>query len=275
MSATIEKVVGSRRSRLATIDAAIEADEQALDAGRSKLVELVAAEHEAVRESKRKDPTASPYALRAPAQLLREEREKLDRSLGGLERGLEALRSQRVAADGEQAARELKERAGEARDLKQRERELRISAAKAYAQLVARWNELASVLEDRSSLVATVGSEQLVHRVGIFDPEAVAMWESVAGFAVEPVPTTFAAFLDEAIEATTGERPGEGDEGIAELNRWRATQGLAADVRHITSSARELAESYPDLRGEIREAEVSGVPIRKVGNSEPPWPTAA
>ncbi len=132
------------------------------------------------------------------------------------------------------------------------------------------------MLEERSSLVATVvGREQPALRVGIFDSEAVATWETVAGYAVEPVPTTFGAFLDEAIEATTGERPGEADEGIAELNRYRATQGLPAEVRPVTPAARELAECYEDLRGEIREAEVSGAQIRRVASSEPPWPEAA
>ncbi|MFL5934983.1 MAG: hypothetical protein ACJ75Q_00550 [Gaiellaceae bacterium] len=275
MSATIEKVVGARRSRLAIVDEALAADEEALERARARFVQLAADEEAAVRESKRKDPGASPYALRAPAQLLRDEREKLERTISGLERGIEALKSERVEAAAEQAARELRERAEEARDLTAREREARIAAAKAFKTFVERWNGLVDVLSRKSELVATVGREQLVAQVGIFDRDAVETWKQVAGFLVEPVPVDLEGFLDEAIEATTGERPGEGDEGIAELNRYRATQGLAPEVRHVTPAARELADTYPDLRGEIRTAAVSGAAIRRSASAEPPWPSEA
>jgi hypothetical protein len=271
-------VIGARRSRLAIVDAALASDEEALKAARRKLVELAAAEDEAVRESKRKDPTASPYALRSRAQLLRDEREKLSRSLDGMERGLEALKSERVEAAAEQAARELRERADEARDLQAKEREARIAAAKAFATFVERWNALAEVLSRKSELVATVDRKQLVAQVGIFDRDAVKTWGRVAGFLVEPVPVDLEGFLAEALATTTGERPDEIEDavGLAELNDFRRRNALPLETRSASPSAKELADCWPDLRdGKIATAQVEGAPIRRVRSSEPPWPSEA
>jgi hypothetical protein len=275
MAATIEKVVGAGRSRLAKIDEGIAADEAKVEAARRKLVELAAAEDAAVAEVKRKDPLANPYKLREPAQELRAEREKLERSLDGLEKGLAVLKSDRVAAAAEQAARELAERTAEARDLVQRWREARLAAGKAFAALVERWNALAEVLERKSALVLTVAGEQLVDRVGVFNHEVLEKWAQVAGFAVTPVPVDLRGVLEEAIEASTGERPGEEQAGLAEMNRHRATLGLAAETRPVSASARELAEAYPDLRGEIRTAQVNGAEIRRSAEPELPWPGEA
>src|SRR4051812_5555973 len=109
MATTVEKVTDARRSRLAIVDGAIEQDEHALADARQKFVELAAAEDHAVFEAKKKNPTASPYGLRSPAQLIRDEREKLERTIEGLEKGLIALQSERAPAAAEQAARELAE----------------------------------------------------------------------------------------------------------------------------------------------------------------------
>jgi hypothetical protein len=286
MSTTVEKVVGARRSRLARIDQAIEKDEAALEAAQRKLVELAAAEDEAVRESKRKEPSESPYKLRSPAHLLRDEREKLDRTLSGLEKGLAALRAERVSADAEQAGRELAERTTEARNLRQKEREARMAAAKAFVALAERWNALADVLSQRSVVRTEVAREQLLHRVGLFDREAITNWEQVADYLVSPVPTTLVRFIDETIEAALGERTDvEAEhEAVREINRRR--RALAArnpgggdDLPMIPEPVipvDPLHELVPDLRGEVREAAVSGVEVRRSTMPEPtPWPGAA
>jgi hypothetical protein len=120
-----------------------------------------------------------------------------------------------------------------------------------------------------------VGAEQLAEKIGIFDRAVVERWEQVARFLVEPVPTTFAGLLEEAREATTGTRPDDDAEGLAELNRYRATHSLAAEVRHVSPSERELVDCWPDLRGEIATAEVSGASIRRAQVEEVPWPDRA
>jgi hypothetical protein len=282
MSATIEKVVGARRSRLATIDAAIEQDEQALEAARRKFVELAEAEDAAVFESKRKNPTASPYALREPAQLIRDEREKLERTILALEKGLVALQSERVAAAGEQAGRELGERTDEARSLTRREREKRMAAAKAFAALVDHWNDLAEILTARSALLAQVAGERLVEGVGIFDHETIAAWEAVAGYIVEPVPTSFRVFIDELLEAALGERTDVEAEHAAvdEINARRramaATNPGGVDDLPLMPKpvipVEPLHELVPDLRGEVRKADVTGVATRRLATPEPPMP---
>jgi hypothetical protein len=272
MSATLEKAKPARRSRLEIVDEALAKDEAALEAARAKFVELAAAEDAAVAEAKHADPAASPYTLRSPAQLIRDEREKLDRTIAGLERGIVALKSERVAASAEQAARELSERTKEARRLADRERELRREAGEVFAALVERWNLLADCLGERSALVSSVALEQLIERVGIFDREARERWQEAAAFVVEPVPTTLAALLDEAFTATMG-ADRDPDEGLDELNQHRARHGLPAEVRHVSPSTRELAAAYPDLRGEVRTAEVSGVAIRR--SAGPGWPDQA
>lgn len=285
MAATIEKVVGARRSRLAKIDEGIAADEAKVEEARRKLVELAAEEDAAVAAAKRKDPLANPYKLREPAQELRAEREKLERSLDGLEKGLAVLKSDRVAAAGEQAARELGERTAEGRDLVQKEKEARLAAARTFAELVERWGVLADVLTRKSALVAQVGGEQLVERVGIFDREAIAAWEAVSDYVVTPVPTTLAAFVDELLEASTGERTDVEAEhaAIDELNARREHgsrfPGTADDLPLIFKpaiQANPLHELVPDLRGEVARAEVSGVEVRRSAPAEEaPWPERA
>lgn len=54
---------------------------------------------------------------------------------------------------------------------------MRLNPAAVFASLVERWNELADLLSERSALVASVGSDQLIERVGIFDREARTHWD--------------------------------------------------------------------------------------------------
>jgi hypothetical protein len=168
MSATAAKAMG-RRSRLARIDEGIDQREAKLAEAWREIVELAGREKEAAAEALRRDPSKSAYALRSPAHELKRKRLELEKGIGVLEQEIALLRSDRVAADSEQAARELGERTEEARDLVQREREARLAAGKAFAAFVACWNDLAEVLSKRSELLATVAGEQLLERIGIFD----------------------------------------------------------------------------------------------------------
>jgi hypothetical protein len=122
----------------------------------------------------------------------------------------------------------LAERTNAAKRLAERERDLRREAGEAFAELVTRWNALADLLSERSVLVSGVALEQLVERVGIFDREARERWQEAAAFVVEPVPATLAALIDEAFTATLG-ADRDPDEGLDELNRHRARQGLPAE----------------------------------------------
>jgi hypothetical protein len=294
-----------RRPRLQVVDEALAADEAALEAAHEKISELTVAEQEAVRASKVKDPTASPYKLGSPAQTARAEREKLERSLAGIEAGIVALQSERETAAREQAARQLVDRIEVARDLQAREREARIAAGKVFAKLAERWGQLAATLTERSALVEQVRHERLLEAVGA-DTEAAARWEQVAGYVVEPVPTSFAAFVDELLDAALRDRrdvKAERDEIDAQNLRRRAfSQNVRLDPEGNPVKPREddpgpnpgrdllpplaypapppkheqeLAELVPDLRGEVQEAKVSGAPIRRRDSREGPWGEAA
>jgi hypothetical protein len=119
------------------------------------------------------------------------------------------------------------------------------------------------------SRAAEVVRDQLIERVGIFDREARQRWDEAAAFTVEPVPVDLRSFIDEALASTTGERPDDDDQGsLAVLNRQRTALGLVPEQRHVSAAARELADCYPDLRGEVRRAEVSGAPIRRSAGPE-------
>jgi hypothetical protein len=282
-----------RRPRLQVVDEALAADGAALEAARGKISELTIAEDEAVRESKRKDPTANAYKLGSPAQTARAEREKLERSLAGIEAGIAALRAERETAAREEAARYLVDRIEEARDLQAKEREARLAAGKAFGQLAETWNKLAAVLSERNELAARVRHERLLEAVGA-ETEAAARWEQAAGYVVEPVPTTFAAFLDELLEAALRDRrdleaeradidaqnlrrrafsqnvrlgpdgepvkPPEGDSGP---NPGRDLLPPLAYPAPVSKHEQELAEAVPDLRAAVAKAEISGVPIRR------------
>jgi chromosome segregation ATPase len=233
MPATVEKVLGAKRSRLARIDEGIEAREAKLAETRREIVELAGREQEAAAEALRRDPSKSAYALRSPAHELKRKRLELEKSVSVLEQELALLNSDRVAADAEQAARELGERTNEGRNLTQKEREARSACAKTFVQLVERWGALAEVLEQRSELRSTVAGERLIERLGIFDREAREAWDAVADYLVEPVAVDLRGLIDEFFESVLGARPEDDAEGLAELNRHRARYALAAEVRTI------------------------------------------
>jgi hypothetical protein len=281
MSAVAEKIKAVRSTRLERIDAAIAEDEGKLAATEARIAELVAAEDEGVAETKRKDPSANAYQLGSAAQTARSEREKAERSVEGLTKGLFALRAERVLAARQEAARRLAAAIEEGRDLLARERDVRLAAGKAFAELAERWNALADVLEKRSELHSRVRLEQLLETVGS-DTEVAARWETVGHYAVEPVPTSFATFVDELLEAAFDQRTDVEAEFLAvdEINARRramaATNPGGADdlppVPRPVIPEEPLHELVPDLRGEVRKADVSGVDTRRLATPEPPWP---
>jgi hypothetical protein len=205
-------------------------------------------------------------------------REQLDRAIAGLEKGIVALKSERVAASAEQATRELSERTKEARRQAERERELRREAAAAFAELVGYWNALAELLSERSTLAAQVAGERLLERGRIFDRTARERWEAAARFVVEPVPVDLRGFLAELLEASTGERTDVEAEhrAVDELNARRraiaaTNPGGDTDLPPLPYPVIEpdpLRELVPDLRGQVATAEVSGAPIRRSSGPE-------
>jgi hypothetical protein len=274
MSATIEKPRAGKRSRVAALEAAIEDRRQKVAAALREIADLAGREDQAAAESLRADPARSAFAVRSPASELRRKRAELEKSVANFEKELTLLGGELGAASAEEAAQELMERAKRAKQLAERERTLRREAGEAFAALVERWNALADLLTERSALAVEVAGEQLIERVGIFDSEARERWQEAAAFVVEPVPATLAAFIDEAFTATMG-ADRDPDEGLDELNRHRARQSLPAEVRHVSPSKRELSAAYPDLRGEVRRAEVTAAPVRRFGGPDVRWPDQA
>jgi hypothetical protein len=262
-----------RRSRVEILEAAIEERRQKLAGSLREIADLAGREDQAAAESLRADPSKSAFAVRTPASELRRKRAELEKSVSNLEKELTLLGGELGAASAEAAAAVLAERTKAAKRLAERERELRREAGEAFAALVERWNLLADCLGERSALVSSVALEQLIERVGIFDREARERWQEAAAFVVEPVPATLGAFIDEAFTVTMG-ADRDPDEGLDELNKYRARHGLPAQVHHVSPSTRELAEAYPDLRGTVRSAEVSGVEIRRPAGPEH-WPGEA
>jgi hypothetical protein len=272
MSPALEKV--KRRPRLERIDAALADDEAKLAAAKAKIAELVTAEDEAVVEAKRRDPGANPYALREPAQVARAEREKLERSLDGVLKGIAALKAERVTAEREQAAARLSEYLDDGRDLLAKEREARLAAGKLFGQVADAWNALAPLLQRRSELRAKVAGERLLELVGA-DTEVARRWEQVADFAVEPVPVDFAAFVSELLEAALAERTDVAAEhaAVADINARRRAQA-AKDPGGFTDlpllpkpviADDPLHEFVPDLRETLATAQVAGVGVRRSG----------
>jgi hypothetical protein len=278
MSPTLEKVKPARRSRLERIDAALVDDEAKLAAAKAKIAELQAAEDDAVVEAKRRDPSANPFALREPAQVARSEREKLERSLDGIAKGLAALKAERVIAAREEAARQLVDHIDEGRDLLAREREQRLAAGKLLTELAETWEVLRPILERRSELHRQVAADKLLDRLA--GTEAEHRWTQVGHFAIEPVPATFGAFVEELLEDALGDRRDlEAErEDIAAMNVRRKAFDqplLPPDPTPLSRREEEVAGLVPDLRDVVGRAEVSGVAVRRTHASEVPWPDRA
>jgi hypothetical protein len=149
--------------------------------------------------------------------------------------------------------------------------ELRREAGEAFASLVERWKALAACLSDRSALAD--GASELLEAVSPFRREARERREAATVFAVVPVPTSFATFLDELLEAALGERTDiEAEHRIVDdMNARRRDiakrdPGGTTDLPPIAKPViqpRTLDELVPDLRGTVRTASITGTPIRR------------
>ena len=272
----------TRATRLERVDEALEQRRQKLASTRDEIAELEAGEGQAAAKSLRTDPLKSAFSLRSPAQELRRKRTEAEKSVANLEREIVLLEAERVGAARERAAGLLVDRVESGRDLMQRERDARLVAGKAFAELAESWNAVSEALEQRSELLARVGHERLVEEVG-HDSEVAARWAQVSGFVVTPVPTTFAAFVDELLEAATAERTDVEAEyrAVDELNARRREfakrdPGGADDLPMIPRPVIEpnpLDELVPDLRGEVAVATVISAPVRRARGPEAvPWP---
>jgi hypothetical protein len=270
---TAEKPRAGKRSRVEILEAAIEERRQKLAGSLREIADLAGREDQAAAESLRADPSKSAFAVRTPASELRRKRGELEKSVANLEKELTLLGGELGAASAEEAAQELRERAKRARQLAERERTLRREAGEAFGALIEHWNALADCLSERSALAVEVAGEQLIERVGLFDREARERWEEAAAFTVEPVPVDLRSFLDELLEASTGERVDIEAEhrAIDELNARRREiakrdPGGMTDLPPVAKPVirpNPLHELVPDLRGEVRHAEVSGVTVRR------------
>ena len=244
-------------TRLEIVEAALAKDRAALEDGRRRFVELAEKEDAAVKESKAAEPGRSAYTVGSPAQTARAEREKLERTLDGLEKQVLALQAERDGAAAEEAARELDEASKEAERFRRQERQARRAFGEAFAALVEQADELLAVLSARDVLVGEVKAASLRERVGIFDRPALERFEHATVPLVDPRPRTFHDLIDEALAASTGPRAADDEDGLIELNRQRREQGLAAEVRIVSPSRQELEAAYPDLRKKIAAAEAT------------------
>lgn len=226
-----------------------------------------------MRESKRDDPAASPYRLRAPAQQIRAERAELERTISGLEKGIEALRVELEVLGVEQAAKKLAEATLQARKLTEEECEVVRAAGALISSMVPRWNDRVRLLHERSALAERVRVEGLASAVRASRADLVGAWEAASAFPLQPVPTTFAAFLDELIEAATAPRVDVEAErrAIDDMNARRRVfaarnPGSNDDLPPLAYPEirpNPLDALVPDLRGQVHTAEVTGAATRR------------
>jgi hypothetical protein len=266
----------ARRSRLEIIQDALAADEQQLEEARARFVELAAAEDEAVRESKRKDPAASPYALRAPAQQIRVEIEKLERTIVGLEKGLDALREEHGLALDERAEKQLAAATVQARKITEEESEAIRAAGALLSSLTRHWNDRVRIQRERALLAERVRLAGLSGR-----PELVESWEAAIAAPVESV-GSFAAFVHQLLDAALEERPDIVAEhaAIDELNERRkaysedsqrhAGRGIGDLLPPIPKPElrpSKLNELVPDLRAAVEKFDRTAPPSLAAGEN--------
>jgi hypothetical protein len=158
--------------------------------------------------------------------------------------------------------------------LRKLELQTRRHAVELFVQLGNDWNELAETLTARSKLA--LGVAFLLQQV---EPEVRERWEAETGFAVQPVPTTFPAFIDELLEAATGDRPDvEAKRAHVEAENARrrtlakTDPGGGDDLPLLpppTIAEKPVHKLVPDLRGRLVTADVIGAPIRQHGSRTP------
>jgi hypothetical protein len=144
---------------------------------------------------------------------------------------------------------------------------------------------LAGCLSERSALASRVEASGLVSRIGIFDRTAAQSWAEASAYAITPVPTTLAAFVDELLEASLGDRTDIAAEHAAvdEINARRLEiakrdPGGTLDFPLLAKpiiQPNALDELVPDLRDVAATATVTGAPTRRRQGAESGWPGEA
>jgi hypothetical protein len=285
MSATAEKPKQARRSPVERLQDELAKRRAKIEAAKIEIADLAGKADQAAAESLKADPSNPAFALRTPAYELNRKRSELEKSIGHLEKEVLLLEGQLGAAQAEEAAAELAEFVMQAKRLAERERELRREAGEAFAGLAEVWGRLAEVLSSRSALAARVEQSGLVRRIGIFDREAEQCWQEASTYAITPVPTTLATFVDELLEASLAERTDVAAEyrAVDEINARRRAiaakdPGGASDLPPIAKpiiQPNALDELVPDLRETVATATVTGAPIRRRERPETGWPGEA
>ncbi len=246
---------GQKRSRLEKFQAVLEQRQRKLDEARTELVDLAGKEQQAIAEALRKDPDKSAFARGEPGYEIRKKYRELEVTIAGLEKELLALQGETDAAAAEAAAAGLVAATKRAASLNRREAERVKRAGERLAELLEEWNAIAEVLGERSELIGQVVLAKLVDRAELFYAAEVAAFHEAASFPIEPVPTTFAAFVELLLEVAVERSPDEDPDDRREMNRQRVAAGLAPEPTPAGPS--ELARHLPDLRGRASVAEVS------------------
>src|SRR6266536_3454775 len=247
MSATAERRRTSPAKRVEILERERDRRQEKLAAALAEIETLKASRSAVVAESLRADPTKSAFERGALASEGERREAALETTARHLREEIGALEADLAAVSVELAERQLGEATIQAKRLTEDELE---SIRKLGSLLAAR---------ERAALAARVRSDNLEQIVGGSRPDLLQAWQAVAVPPIEPAPRTFAECLQEAVVAATGGRSSDEDpKHLDELNRHRATLGLAAEVRPVALSRATAEACYPDLRQEVRD--VDGAP---------------
>jgi hypothetical protein len=263
----------SKPSRFERLEAAVAARRQKRAELVASIDQLTVEEAGAVQAVVRDGAEGSAYKLGSPAQQLREKRHKLEATLAGLESELRVQEAELAPAQAEQPAAELKAATKRAASLNRREAERIKRAGERLAEMAEDWNAIAEILGERSQLISQVGLARLVERAEFSYAEEVAAFHAAGSVPHQPVPTTFAAFLDRLVSVAVERPPDEDAEARRATNRHRVAAGLQPEPDPPPPS--ELASLLPDLRGRDKRAEVSpqfAAIMRSADEAGSAWP---
>jgi hypothetical protein len=271
-----------KQASLETLKKALAEKEEKLAATQAEIAKLTAEEDAAVAEAIHEHPTKSAYGVGMPAEKLRQKRRQLAATVEGLENEIPLVRAEIHKATAVKAGEALQAATENAKRLTKLELEARRKAGEKFAEFVDAWNEVADLLSERSALCARVQHEKLIETAGFFGGNTAQAWEREHRFPIEPVATSLRTLIDEVLEATTSHtfrsQVDEDDEALAEANRerkrlieragsgghdafgnplWRVTSIPSPPTKRTQPSQERLVELTPDLRGKVKEADVS------------------
>ncbi len=259
MSATAERRRTSPAKRVEILERERDRRQEKLAAALAEIETLKASRSAVVAESLRADPTKSAFERGALASEGERREAALETTARHLREEIGALEADLAAVSVELAERQLGEATIQAKRLTEDELESIRKLGSLLAAMVPSWNDRVRVARERAALAARVRSDNLEQIVGGSRPDLLQAWQAVAVPPIEPAPRTFAECLQEAVVAATGGRSSDEDpKHLDELNRHRATLGLAAEVRPVAPSRATAEACYPDLRQEVRD--VDGAP---------------